>query len=200
MLKEIGQRSREEGEAVKGLTLTGETFTALDLEELEFEDVHFSHCRFVACSFADCSFYRTVWESCDFSNCSFAGSYWKGCTLQDSKGEGCDLRESVWKLTALRHCRMRMVNADQSAWEGCTWEGCDWRSSFFTQCKLKKLTARETDLAGVSFFRTPLAALDFSDCHIEGLTIGQSHSELQGLTIGAHQAQELVKLLGIRVK
>ena len=84
-------------------------------------------------------------------------------------------------------------------WDGCALKDCVLRESFWTGCKLKKLTAEGVDLSGVSFFHTPLSGLDFSTCGIEGLTVSESLSELRGLTIGAHQAIDLIKLLGVKV-
>ncbi len=93
-----------------------------------------------------------------------------------------------------------MANFAQTLWHDCGWKSCDLRQSLWMECKLDKWTAAKCDLAGVSFFRTPLKGLDLSTCDIDGITVSETFSELRGLAVGAHQTVELIRLLGVRVE
>ena len=72
--------------------------------------------------------------------------------------------------------------------------------AIFQSCSLKKLTALDCGLSQVTFFRTRLDGLDLSTCTLEGLTLSQSLGELKGLTIAPHQAENLIKLLGVKIR
>ena len=70
----------------------------------------------------------------------------------------------------------------------------------FASCIWKKLKLSGTDLCGADFFGTSLRGMDLSDCIIAGISVSDNFRELQGLTISSHQALELVRLLGVKLK
>lgn len=69
-------------------------------------------------------------------------------------------------------------------------------------CVLRPETDQMEDCRFIAtdFFRTPLKDLDFTTCTLEGISVSDGGSELQGAVVNLYQAAELARLLGVIVK
>ena len=59
---------------------------------------------------------------------------------------------------------------------------------------------RDCDLTGTRLFHTPLAGLDLTTCHLEGLVLSDGGEELRGVIVDRWQAGELARRLGIVIR
>ena len=69
----------------------------------------------------------------------------------------------------------------------------------FTEVVFKKQNFSNCIMHNISFFKTCLKGVDLSTCQIEGLTVSDTYKELSGLKISGNQAEDIIKLLGVKI-
>ncbi|MEG0854189.1 MAG: pentapeptide repeat-containing protein [Angelakisella sp.] len=180
---------------VRDVTLTDEDICGISCSSIVFE-----RCRLLNCTAEKSTFTDVVFKSCDLSGSSFTGSYWNRCQLQNCKLVGASLAESSLRQLLIENCNLNYVTLDSSGMNDIFISESNLTNASISQCRLKNWKAAGSRFVGASFFRTPLAGIDFSENTIDGIIVSENHSELAGMTVSPVQAVELSKLLQIKIK
>lgn len=183
---------------VEGCSFKNQILSGASIDDLEIERCIFRNCRFLGCTFPKISVWDSSFQNCDFSNCRMEEGYFQRVEWIDCKLVGMVSYQSTIQNGYLKDCNCQYLNLSGARIKTVGFNHCDCSGALFQQWDRKSLSFYETKLTGCNFFQTPLHDLDLSSCSIEGVLL--SGEELRGVTIAAHQAQDLVGLLGVKVK
>ena len=187
----------ERGDA-ENLLFKNQMISGEILEDVEIKGCIFQNCRILGGRLTRISVWDSSFRSCDFSNCVIEDGYFQRVEFLGCKLTGTSSVSSVLKDVYLEDCSCRMWNLSNATIKTVGFNRCDCTSAVFSMWDRKNLSFYESRFSGCNFFKTPLKDIDFSTCSIDGLML--SGEELKGAVIAAHQAQELVGLLGVKVK
>jgi uncharacterized protein YjbI with pentapeptide repeats len=146
-----------------------------------------------------------------------------GLRLLDVRAElcefsGADLEASRWRRAALHECRLMGVNLIEASCEDIIWRDCKadgallvgahFKAARFEACSFQGASFEGADLSGVVFHDCDLTQANLSGARLEGADLRGSLlngmragvQELQGVTIDPRQAEQVVAVLGIRVR
>lgn len=187
------ERGEAEGILFKNQLISGEVFDEMELRGCVLQNCRILGGRISGFSVWDCSFY-----SCDFSNCVMEDAYFQRTEFFGCKLNGSTAISAVMKDVYLEDCSCKQWNISNATMKAVAWNHCDCTAAIFSMWKRKELSFYETRLSGCNFFHTELKNIDLSTCTIDGLMI--SGEELRGASIAAEQSQDLVGLLGVKIK
>lgn len=168
------------------------------LEDVEIKGCIFQNCRILGGRLTRISVWDSSFRSCDFSNCVMEDGYFQRVEFLGCKLNGTVSVSSVLKDVYLEDCSCRMWNLSNATLKTVGFNRCDCTAAVFSMWDRKNLSFYESRFSGCNFFKTPLKDIDFSTCTIDGLLV--SGGELKGAMIAADQAQDLVGLLGVKIK
>ena len=187
--------------SVEGSLFKNQFLSAEELEDVELKGCVFQHCRFIGCDLNGFSVWDCSFSNCDFSNCTMENGFFQRSEFLGCKWIGVNGCGSTFKDVYLEDCNGRLWNLSASSVKNVGFNRCDCSSALFRQWVRKDggaLSFHECRLSGCNFFKTELKGVDLSTCSIDGLIL--SGEELRGTLIAAHQAQDLVGLLGVKIK
>ena len=187
----------ERGEA-ENLLFRNQLISGEILEDVEIKGCIFQNCRILGGRLTRISVWDSSFRSCDFSNCVMEDGYFQRTEFLGCKLIGTSSVSSVLKDVYLEDCSCRMWNLSNATMKTVGFNRCDCTAAIFSMWDRKNLSFHESRFSGCNFFKTPLKDIDFSTCSIDGLLL--SGGELKGAMIAADQAQDLVGLLGVKIK
>lgn len=169
-------------------------------DHMGFSRVWFDDCRFSELSASQASFYNVRFENSDLSSGDIRRSHFRQCVFTKSKGVGLTVSDSFF-----RRVQFGDWNGRYMQWSSCTLEQLDWvnadcREALFSDCPLKEVRFDHTSLQQTQFFKTYLKGIDLTSCEIDGLSVSDRMSELQGAVVDLYQAAELARMLGIIIR
>ncbi len=175
-------------------------FTEESWEGLDFSRVWFEGCRLAGVRISQCGFGDVWWDGCDLSGVEFRRSRLRGCRFEKGKGVGLTASDSY-----IRQTRFTGWNGRYGQWSSCTlehthWLDCDCREALFSDCPLKDVTFSQTGLQQAQFFKTYLKGIDLTTCSLDGLSVSERMTELQGAVVDLYQAADLARMLGIVIR
>lgn len=178
-----------------GLDLCGE-----DLREMCFEQCVFEGCRFTGADLRGASFSDAELKHCELSAVRADGAYFLRCRLRGIKALAAALADSRLAHVELTECSLAEANFTGASIELARMEACDFTGACLAECRHKGLSLSKDRFLRTSFFKTPLAGLDFTDSELEGVVVSDTATELRGATVNVRQAAELARLLGVTVR
>ena len=178
-----------------GLDLCGE-----QLREMRFEQCVFEGCRFTGADLRAASFADVEFKNCEFSAVQAAEVYFLRCRLRGVKALAASLPDSRLAHVELTECSFAEANFTAASLEQVRIEGCDLSAASLAEWRHKGLVVARDRCFRTSFFKTPLAGLDFTDSELEGVVVSDTAAELKGATVNVRQAAELARLLGVTVR
>ena len=140
-----------------------------------------------------------MFERCAFEACRFAEAYFRRARFVDCKADGANFAGARLHETALTDSSFRYANFTDGAWQRVDVRGCMLREAALLSLRLSRSVFQECDLTGADLFRTALCGLDLSTCTLDGIVLSADCAELRGASIGALQAVELARLLGVKI-
>jgi uncharacterized protein YjbI with pentapeptide repeats len=192
------------------------------VEMLE-EQAEVSQSRLERLDFSEVDAAGVLFEQVLVRHVGFFGAHLERMRLFDCRLEGCELSGVILEQARLRRvelsgCRMLGANLGEGMLEDvrfveCNLEGAlfgmaNFKAVRFEQCILKTASFESADLSGVVFERCDLTkadlrgaklkGADFSSSTIDGMQIGLA--DLAGVIIAAHQAAQVVNLMGVVIK
>ncbi|MCH4239705.1 MAG: pentapeptide repeat-containing protein [Oscillospiraceae bacterium] len=185
--------------------LIGENFEAISLDHAELDRLDARQCTFSGCAFAACSlegvsFTDVTFSHCDFSNSICIDSYFERCCFQNCRCIGTNFGGSIWKHTKAADSTFQYAIFDRGRMTEPDFSGCDFEEASLAECRLKHFTAKDCRFVRSSFFKTPLAGIDFSSGEFLSPVVSAPPAELKDITVNLTQAAGLAGLLGIHVK
>lgn len=180
---------------VRQLVLEGQDYSGLN-----FNRVWFENCRLAGLHLSRCGLREVWWQECDLSGGEIRRSHIRGCQFEKGKGVGLLFGDSF-----LRQTRFTGWNGRYAQWSSCELEQIDWvdsacRESLFSNCPWKDVRFSGTGLQQAQFVKTYLKGIDLTTCDLEGLSVSDRLTELQGAVVTFYQAAELAQLLGIVIR
>ena len=100
----------------------------------------------------------------------------------------------------LEECNFTEANFTGASLENVRLEECDFSAASLSEWRHKGLSLAHSKFFRTSFFKTPLAGLDFTDSELEGVVVSDTATELKGAAVNVRQAAELARLLGVTVR
>ncbi len=169
-------------------------------DHMGFSRVWFDDCRFTGVSISQASFYHVRFEGGDLSGGDIRRSHFRQCEFRKAKGVGLIVSDSFF-----RRVRFSDWNGRYMQWATCELEQVDWinadcREALFSDCPLKTVRFDHTALQQTQFFKTYLKGIDLTSCDIDGLSVSERMTELQGAVVDLYQAAELARMLGIIIR
>jgi uncharacterized protein YjbI with pentapeptide repeats len=131
---------------------------------------------------------------------------------------GANLEGSRWRRTALHECRLMGANLISASCEDLLWQDCkadgavlagaQFKAARFERCSFQGASFEGADLSGVVLHDCDLTQANLSGARLEGADLRgsllngmrASVQDLQGVTIDPLQAEQVVAVLGIRVR
>lgn len=178
-----------------GLDLCGET-----LREIRFEQCLFEGCRFTGADLRAASFVDCRLKNCEFSAVQAGEAYFLRCQLQGVKALAASLPDCRLAHVRLEGCNFTEANFTGASVENVRLEECDFSAANLSEWRHKGLSLARSKFFRTSFFKTPLAGLDFTDSELEGVVVSDAAAELKGATVNVRQAAQLARLLGVTVR
>ncbi|WP_418718376.1 pentapeptide repeat-containing protein [Candidatus Allofournierella merdipullorum] len=178
-----------------GLDLCGE-----DLREMRFEQCVFEGCRFTGADLQGASFVDCLLKNCEFSAVRAGEAYFLRCRFQGVKALAASLPDCRLAHVQMTECNFTEANFTGASVEQARLEECDFSAASLAEWRHKGLSLAHSRFFRTSFFKTPLAGLDFTDSELEGVTVSDDAAELKGATVNVRQAAELARLLGVIVR
>lgn len=198
--KSFLHEAREREECAENICFENITAEGEDFSRLTAAGVKFVNCRFWNCSFEGAGFVDTGFLSCDFSGSNLHGTYFSRVEFKGCKGVGSKFTDSILKDISFYDCCLSYINLDSCKLERVSFQESELTHGSIAQCKCKSVQWQRVQLCNVSFFKTPLRGMDFSDSVIEGLILSESCEELRGAVVDLYQAAALAKRLGVIIK
>lgn len=192
------RRAQAEEEDISARQFSGETLFGENLSKLCFHGVLFQNCRLEDSIFQKTDFLDVVFMECDLSNCDFSDGYFNRCEFRSCKGLGASMQNARLQNVGFYEGNFRYANFNGSKWKAAEVAGTDMNSANLAECTLTDVGLDKAGLEGASFFKTPLAGMDFTTSRIDGIVL--SGEELRGAAVNLFQAAELAKLFGIIIK
>jgi len=188
---------KQDEQPIVGVLLSERDFTGLDFERIEISSSVFFKCKMVECDFSNGSFVDVRFENCDFSNSRFIKSYFVRCEFYNCKGVGSNFRDSTWKHVLIDNSVLHYTNFDSSYFETVSMHECNFRDTSFSSIKHKRWEIKENHFDHVSFFRTNLKGMDFSENELLDMIVSNELTEIKGAKFAPIQVLEIAKLLDI---
>lgn len=191
-------RAREEpltGWQFSGLCLAGEA-----LREMRFERCLFTGCRFTGAELAGTSFVDVQFKNCDLSAVRAPGIYLCRCRLEGVKALAAQLPDCRLAHVRLQNCIFAGANLTGASLEKVLLADCDFTGASLSECRHKGLALQTSRFVKTSFFKTPLAGLDFTSSQLEGAVVSDTGAELRGAVVNTAQAADLARVLGVVVR
>ncbi|XCP83678.1 pentapeptide repeat-containing protein [Roseburia hominis] len=195
MRKYCSEEVRMQGFHLKNVVCEEEEFS-----HMIFSGVRFENCRFWKCSFHAAEFSNVEFVNCDISGCDFSNCYINRFAFLSGKGAGVKFCSSVMKNLLIKESTMNYSNFDSARLENVQFLQTSFDSGNMTQCQCKHVSWKEDSLVNVSFFKTSLRGMDFSDSILRELVLSDDHHELQGAIVDLYQAADLARRLGLLIK
>lgn len=171
-----------------------------DFSKFSFVNVIIDHCVFSNVIFEKASFKNVIFKNCEFPNCNFTKSFFNNCDFINSQLKGASFTDSSISKLIIEDCNLQYANFTSSKFINCKIYHSNMNDTFFSECKLKDMQLENSSFMRSEFFKTPLKAIDFTSCIIDGIRVSLFGKELSGAIVNTYQAAELSKLLGIKVK
>lgn len=178
-----------------GLDLCGE-----DLREVRFGQCLFEGCRFTEAGLRAASFVDSELKNCELSAVQAAEVYFLRCRLRGVKALAASLPDCRLAHVRLEECNFTEANFTGASLENVRLEECDFSAASLSEWRHKGLSLAHSKFFRTSFFKTPLAGLDFTDSELEGVVVSDTATELKGAAVNVRQAAELARLLGVTVR
>lgn len=172
----------------------------LNFDHLGFSRVWFDDCRFPGLSASQASFYNLRFEGGDLSSGDFHHSHFRQCAFLKAKGVGLTISDSFFRRVTFSDWNGRYMQWSTCALEQVDWVNADCREALFSDCPLKAVRFDHTNLQQTQFFKTYLKGIDLTSCEIDGLSVSERLTELQGAVVDLYQAAELARMLGIIIR
>lgn len=194
------QRCQREEEQIRVRLFAGIRCEGGDFSHMRFSGVKFRNCHFWNCFFSHGEFADVVFESCDLSGCNFDDGYMERTAFYSCKGVGAKLTGMVLRHFSMEECNFDDVNFDSSRLEQVQFLRTRFNNGNLSACRCNQVFWSEAELKNVSFFKTSLRGMDFSDSEITGIVVSDDNRELSGATVDLYQAAELAKKMGVIIK
>jgi len=177
-----------------------ERIEGADFYKIEIRRSIFRNCVFLSCSFENSCFIDVVFQSCDLSNSKFAGAYFERCRFISCKCIGLDMSDTAVRQTSFEQSNFQYSNFNKAGITDILFDHIDFTESTMAEAKLSRLEARGSRFVKNNFFKTMLAAVDFSNNEFTAPTVSSPPVELKGAVVNAVQAADLIGLWGVIVK
>nr|WP_180202951.1 pentapeptide repeat-containing protein [Pseudomonas sp. SbOxS1]NYU02528.1 pentapeptide repeat-containing protein [Pseudomonas sp. SbOxS1] len=173
-------------------------FVGVDLGELDLSRLDFSDCTFERCQIGHADFTAAQLENTLWVGCRGTLVNWSSARVTDSQFRSCDLNNSTWYCSTL----------SQVHFEGCKLTGANFSSASTLGLSFNDCLLVSSALTGISFYKSTLRNLDFSDADlsdcdfreavfIEGGSL--SHTRVNGAKFFNADLRE-VNLQGLHLK
>lgn len=169
-------------------------FFKLDLQKSIFENCTFHHCNFDHASFID-----VIFKGCDFSNSKLMGAYFERCRFVNCKCIGTHLQNTIIKHTTFEHSNLQYSVFDKAKIMDVLFEHTDFTEASMVEATLKRFETRGSRFIKNNFFKTMLAAVDFTDNEFTAPIVSSPPIELKGVIVNMFQAADLIGLWGVVV-
>lgn len=171
-----------------------------DFFRLETRKSLFKNCVFHNCSFENACFIDVIFENCDLSNSSFRDAYFERCLFVSCKCTGLDMSDSVVKQTSFELSNFQYSNFNKAKMTDVLFSGIDFTEASMSEAKLNRFETTKSKFVRNNFFKTLLAAVDFTDNVLVAPTVSMPLAELKGAVINPSQAVDLIGLWGVIVR
>lgn len=131
-------------------------FVGLGLEELDLSRLDFSDCTFERCQMGHVDFTAARLENTHWIGCRGTQVNWSAARVTDSQFRNCDLNNSRWYCSTLSHVRF----------EGCKLTGANFSAASTLGLSFDDCLLVSSALTGISFYKSILRNLDFSDADL----------------------------------
>ncbi len=196
-LAALAAACRERDDDVECCRAAGAAAAGVNFSGLTFRQVVFENCRLAGCDFTGCGFVDVVFRGCDLSGSRFEESYWNRCAWRDTKAVGAACGGSRLGHLQILDSRLQYGVFDRCRLDHLLLERVDCTEASFAACTVKDFFLRDVELAGCSFFQTPLKGVDFTHSQLRGLVLSDGSGELRGAVVRVDQAAELARRFGL---
>ena len=190
-----------EGDAdIEGTLVRGLFAERLDAQSCAYKNVRFESCTFDHVDFSDSTFHDVEFRSCRFIACEMARSWLDRVDFVACSAPGLSLEKG--RLTGVYVCDSQLSYANVS---DCSVRQLRCRSTnlsdaTFAGSRLLALDLADVDLTHAAFHNAPLGNVDLSECRIAGIGLSSNLKEIRGAIIDETQAIDLMGYLGVRIK
>ncbi len=178
--------------------ITGKTFEEKTLEHIVFDEVIFNDCIFTQNTFNRIEFIDCVFNRCQFINNHVENGIVIRTVFNQTKLDGTIFATSNIEHVCFNACSGRYVGFTQSSLSFVDIHDSDFNESTWFNTTLKQLVLDDVDLQNNKVHETRFKDVDLSTCTIDNMTINLP--DITGAIIAEHQAKQLLKLIGVRIK
>jgi uncharacterized protein YjbI with pentapeptide repeats len=187
-----------DGSEIVQVALSDADLDGRELSRLLFEQVLFRRIRLMQARLPGLRLYDVRCELCEFSGADIEGSRWRRVILRECRLMGSNLIEASCEDLLWRDCKA----------DGAVLAGAQFNAARFERCSFQGASFEGADLSGVVFQDCDLTQANLSGANLDGADLRGSLldgmragvQDLQGVTIDPQQAQQVVAVLGIRVR
>lgn len=179
--------------------LAGDDEAGADFALLELSESRMEGCRYTGCDFTRASFADVAFSGCDFSNSDFSEANFTRCTFASCKFTGANLAEAVLHRVELRDSTLAYASLAKARLTDVSLRACDCSHADIAEARLKRTAFDDVRFTGTSFFRTSLAGVDLTTCHLADIVLSDTMGELRGCTMDLFQAAALARRLGVTI-
>ncbi len=194
------EAAREEEGEIFRRQFAGIFLSRIDGSYVSFQQTVFQNCKFLGCSFDRGSFTDVKFINCDFSNSSMNDIYFKSCAFENCKARGTDFYGSNFRHVSIENCNFRDAGMDAVRMSYVKAYHTDFTEASMSKCNITNVDWKDDCFKNVSFFKTWLRNIDFTECDISGIVISDAKDELREVIVNLEQAIVLAKRLGIVIK
>ncbi len=133
------------------LHCTDMDFSEQDLSRINLQGVRFERCQFSASNLTAADLSASHWIACRGAHAVF-----RNAILTDARFERCDLNNSQWHRSKLAHVHF----------EGCKLTGASFIDVASLGLSFSDCLLRSACLSGISFFKSQLHNLDFTEADL----------------------------------
>ena len=153
-------------------------FEAADLSDLPMSGFVFERCNFVGTSFKGATLDRTHWKSCRAGTANFASA-----DLSEAVIHSGDFNNSTWRGATLASTRFGNAKLTGASFVDCRTLGLTFTDSLLINAYLCGLSFRRTTLRNLDFSDADLGGADFRDSVFENCSLRNANlkgSRFQG--------------------
>ena len=133
------------------LRCVGIDFSDQDLSRVSLTGALFERCILVDADFTSANLTNTRWVSCRAGEANF-----RSAILTDARFERCDLNNTKWQRSKVAHV----------CFEGCKLTGANFGDTSALGLTFRDCLLNSAMLSGVSFYKSELHKIDFSDADL----------------------------------
>lgn len=171
-----------------------------DFYKIEIQKSIFENCIFNNCKFEKSSFVDVIFQSCDLSNSIFTEAYFERCRFISCKCIGIDMNDTVVKQTIFEHLNLQFSYFNKTKMTDVLFDHVDFTESSMIEAKLQRFDAVDSIFVKNNFFKTMLAAVDFTRNEFIAPIVSMPPVELKGAVVNMLQAADLISLWGVVVR